>query len=366
MWKKIFQVVGVIAAILSLVPLIGADYWWIRVFDYLHMYFLGFTLLAIILYLFTFKRKLGTDYLFIGILIGCFVFQIFRAKNYLPFYPSEVEKQLNANAEQLTFYTANVLQKNTDGKKLFDEINKLQPDVIVFTETDRTWQAEIMNEVGEGYPYKVEQAQDNTYGMILYSKLELIDPQVNFMVDQGIPSIDTRIKTRKGDVIQLYAIHPTPPMPQHNPKSTDRDQELIKTAIRSYQSELPVVVMGDFNDVPWSDSTQLMKTIGKLLDVRIGRGAFNTFNAQSWLMSWPLDHILTSSDFRYIDAATGVGFGSDHYPLWATLSLEPQNKSDQRTDEPSKEEWQQAKKQLKQQGMESFTELPAAIQNLEN
>ncbi|MGB5981554.1 MAG: endonuclease/exonuclease/phosphatase family protein [Nonlabens sp.] len=364
MWRRTFQVIGIIAAVLSLVPLFGADFWWIRIFDYLHMYFMGFTFIAIILYFFTFKPKWVNDYIYIGILLGCFAFQVFRAIDYLPFYPSEVGAQENENATEITFYTANVLQKNTESKKLFEEINVKKPEIIVFTETDQVWQGKILNAIGADYPYKVEQPQDNTYGMILYSKLELVNPQVKFMVDDGIPSIHSEVMTDKGDKFQLFAIHPTPPMPQHNPKSTDRDQELMKTAIRSYNSEIPVVVMGDFNDVPWSDSTQLMKTIGKLLDARIGRGAYNTFNAQSFLMRWPLDHILSSSDFRYVDAATGVDFGSDHFPLWATLSLEPENKDNQRADEPSDSEWEQAKEQLNKQAFESFDKIPKKLHDM--
>ena len=68
MWRTILQVVGLIAAILSLIPLIGADYWWIRVYDFLHMYFTAFTLIAIIIYFFKFKPGWARDYLYIGIL----------------------------------------------------------------------------------------------------------------------------------------------------------------------------------------------------------------------------------------------------------------------------------------------------------
>ncbi len=364
MWRTIFQVIGLIAAILSLVPLFAADFWFIRVFDYLHMYFTGFTFIAIILYFFTFKPKWIQDYLYITVLLGCFAFQIFRAVDYLPFYPQEVEVAQNSSATQLTFYNVNVLQKNTESAKLFEELRELQPDVIVFMETDQIWADKISQEIKTNYPYRVEHPLDNTYGILLYSKLELVDPKVEFLIDQEIPSITTQLRTEKGELIQLYAIHPTPPMPQHNPKSTDRDKELIKTAIKAYNSELPVIVMGDFNDVPWSDSTQLTKSIGKLLDVRLGRGAFNTFNAKNMLMRWPLDHILSSSHFRYVDASTGVNFGSDHFPLWATLSLEPENRKAQEADEPTENQWKQAKDQLNAQDLESFTELPASIENL--
>lgn len=366
MWRRILQIVGIIAAILSLMPLLAADFWWIRILDFLHVYFTVLTFIAIVLYFFTFKPSWAKDYLYIGILLGCFAFQIFRISDYIAVFPAEVEQssdQVNSDQELLV-YTANVLEKNDKNEELFKEINELDPDLIVFTETDTKWQQAIKSDMGDRYPYKVEYPLSNTYGMIMYSKLELINPQVKFQVDPEIPSIHTQVVARNGQKFQVYAIHPTPPMPQHNPKSTDRDQELMKTAILSYKSELPVIVLGDFNDVSWSDSTQLTKTIGKLLDMRIGRGIYTTFNAKSYIMRWPLDHILTSADFRYKESGTGVKYGSDHFPLWVKLTLESDKKADQMPDEPTDTEWKQAKKQLKSAGLESFTELPAALENI--
>jgi endonuclease/exonuclease/phosphatase (EEP) superfamily protein YafD len=366
MWRKILQVVGLIAAILSILPLAAADFWWIRILDFLHVYFTIFTFAAILLYFFTFKRGLIKDYIYIGILLACFVFQIFRIMDYIAIYPIEVqESTAQATIEQeILVYTANVLEKNDKKEELFKELDELQPDLIVFTETDSKWQGWIKNDMGDRYPYKVEFPLSNTYGMIMYSKLELVDSKVEFQVDPEIPSIHTKVRMKTGEMIQVYAIHPTPPMPQHNPKSTDRDQELMKTAILSYNSELPVIVLGDFNDVSWSDSTQLTKTIGKLLDVRIGRGIYTTFNAQNWFMRWPLDHILTTADFRHKESGTGVKYGSDHFPLWVKLTLESDKKQDQVADEPDEEDWKQAEKQLKKAGLESFTELPAGLKNI--
>ncbi|MEP3970041.1 MAG: endonuclease/exonuclease/phosphatase family protein, partial [Nonlabens sp.] len=57
------------------------------------------------------------------------------------------------------------------------------------------------------------------YGMLVYSRLELSDTRIKFQVDPEIPSIDAKVRMKNGDLFQLFAIHPTPPMPQHNPLS---------------------------------------------------------------------------------------------------------------------------------------------------
>jgi endonuclease/exonuclease/phosphatase (EEP) superfamily protein YafD len=236
MWRKILQGIGILAAILSLLPLLAADFWWIRVFDFLHVYFTVFTLVALLIYFVTFNTSNIKDYVFVVILLSCFCFQLFRICDYLGVYRVEVqESTANIPAQdELMVYTANVLEKNDTSQPLIDEIKNLQPDIVVFTETNTKWQNKIQSGLGDLYDYKVSYPLDNTYGMILYSKLQLIDPQVKFQSDPEIPSIHTKVQMKNGEIIQVYAIHPTPPLPQHNPQSTDRDQELLKTAILTY------------------------------------------------------------------------------------------------------------------------------------
>lgn len=366
-WRKIFQALGLIAALLSLLPLIAADYWWIRVFDFPHLQLTGLTLLAIVVYFFTFRFKWINDYVYISILLGCFVFQFLKFIDFTPFVGFEVQES-TADIEKehvLSVYTANVLQKNEEGDKLYEEIKERDPDLIVFTETNNRWSDEIKYEIGEKYPFKIEQPQDNTYGMLVYSKLALTDSHIKFQVDPQIPSIHTKVIMRNGKPFQLYAIHPTPPMPQHNDMSTDRDKELMLTAIASYNSKIPVIILGDFNDVAWSNSTQLTKKIGKVLDLRIGRGFYNTYHAQYPIFRWPLDHILISPEFRIKDSGVGVNFQSDHYPSWAVFSFEPELANEQVPQEPTPDDWEQAKKQMKTSAIESLIDPPSTINNAE-
>ncbi|WP_405377693.1 endonuclease/exonuclease/phosphatase family protein [Nonlabens sp. Asnod3-A02] len=359
MWRKVFQVLGLVAALLSLLPLIAADYWWIRVFDFPHLQLTAFTLLAILLYFFTFKPKWINDYAYITVLLGCFAFQFFKIVDYTPLYPVEVEDSSSAISEDnyISIYTANVLQENKNTEELFKEIESKEPDLIVFTETNDRWSDAIKNRIGDSYPFKVEQPQENTYGMLVYSKLELSDTRIKFQVDPEIPSIDAKVRMKNENLFQLYAIHPTPPMPQHNPLSTDRDKELMLTAIASNKSKIPVIVLGDFNDVAWSHSTQLTKTVGKLLDLRIGRGFYSTYHAQYPLMRWPLDHILISPEFRLKKAGTGADFDSDHFPSWAVLTYEPELADQQKPIEPDEDDWKQAKKQLKTTDLQSLLDI---------
>lgn len=72
-----------------------------------------------------------------------------------------------------------------------------------------------------------------------------------------------------------------------------------------------------------------------LLDPRVGRGIFNTFNANNIVMRWPLDHLFVSEEFRIKEFNELGDVGSDHFPLYAELHFVPETKLDQTPEHPS-------------------------------
>ena len=84
-----------------------------------------------------------------------------------------------------------------------------------------------------------------------------------------------------------------------------------------------MVVCGDINDVAWSRTTRLFQKISGLVDPRKGRGMFSTFHARYPGVRFPLDHILHSTEFRLVEMRRLPYVGSYHFPVVATLSLEP-------------------------------------------
>lgn len=345
--KSFLQFFGILAITLTIVPFIAVDYWWIRVFDFPHVQLTILTLIAILAYFIRFDVKWFKDYVFISLLIGCFIFQLYKIYPYTPFGEKDVLAAVDHKPEDnLKVLISNVLQKNKESELLIEEVKAKDPDILLLCEVNQRWLDDVRS-VTSQYEYKLEEPLDNTYGMALYSKFPLEDSQIRFMVDDSIPSMHTIATIRSGKKIQIHAIHPTPPMPQHNPTSTDRDAEMMITAFMTLDRDKPTMVIGDFNDVAWSNTTKLFKEVSRTLDVRYGRGFFNTFNANNFLLRWPLDHIFISEEFRAVDVQRGNDVGSDHFPSYAELSLEPQNAAEQLPEEPSEQSLENAREQMK-------------------
>ncbi|WBL24064.1 endonuclease/exonuclease/phosphatase family protein [Zunongwangia sp. HGR-M22] len=345
--RRFLQVFGIIAIVLTIFPFVAADYWWIRVFDFPHVQLTILTGLALLLYFIKFNIRWTEDYVFVALLIACLVVQSGKIYPYTVLAEPELGDS-SIDKPSIKLLTANVLQKNKDHKSILAEVERLDPDLLILDETDAQWMKDVSPELSKKYPYKKEIPLDNTYGMLFYSKLKLIDPEVHYMVEDSIPSIDTKF-IFDGDTIQFYSIHPTPPMPQHNPSSSDRDAEMMRIALRTHHSKYPVIVMGDFNDVAWSQTTRLFRKVGGLLDLRIGRGFYNTFNAKNIIMRWPLDHVFTTEEFRVKRLEVGKDISSDHFPAFAEITFEPERANAQAPEPPTEDQLKNAQKQIKEE-----------------
>ena len=346
--KGFLQAFGLVAIILTLVPFIAADFWWIRVFDFPHIQLTILTMVALITYFIRFDIKRREDYIFVLVLGACFTYQLLKIFPYIPHGNHELmDVTPDSDGTDIKFYIANVLQDNENPDLLKQEIKNKDADILLFMETNTRWMNDLRPAVSD-YPHRVEVPLDNTYGMLLYSKLPLRNSEVKYLVDDSIPSIHAILQLPDGDEIQFYGIHPTPPMPQHNPSSTDRDAEMMLVAKGSKDNVLPVIVAGDFNDVAWSQSTQLFKDLSGLLDPRIGRGFFNTFNAKSFLMRWPLDHFFASDEFRLVDIQLGEDIESDHFPAYFVVRLEPEKAGEQTPEEPTQNQKESGEEQIQE------------------
>ncbi len=315
-----FFILGYLIVFFSILPLIKSDYWFIRVFDYPRSQKFWINIFVLVPFLFFAEYDKVHDLIFIGVLVLNGLYLLSLIWDYTPLASKQMKKTKDQNLESIKIFIANVLQDNRDSKMCNNAIKKHDPDIILLVETDEHWKREVESCLDE-YKYRVLQPQSNTYGMLLYSRLEIIEHELRHLVEPEIPSITAVVKTKNGKKFRFYCLHPKPPVPGESDVSTERDAEILIVGKEAKKSKLPVIVAGDLNDVAWSYTTNLFLKVSELLDPRIGRGFYSTFHANYWLLRWPLDHVFCSSHFYLKRLKRLRSIGSDHFPIFIEVAL---------------------------------------------
>jgi len=296
---------------------------------------------------FYFEQALWEWGFMLGVL-GCVAWHGYRIFPYTPL--GAVMVRMSSATEEgatVSLLISNVEQDNQEQDRWLEVVRQADADVILALEVNERW-AECLAQLEDEYPYVVRQPQDNFYGMMLLSRRPLIEPEVRFLVEETVPSIEVDVELETGAQIHLWGVHPRPPQPVKDQHTTDRDAEIMIVAqeIDEHEDNARTIVAGDFNDVAWSRTTDLFIQMSGLLDPRMGRGLYNTFHARYPFFRFPLDHIFHSSDFKIRDLTVLDYVGSDHFPVYAELNYEPEEAHEQPKPEASREEKREAEEKV--------------------
>jgi endonuclease/exonuclease/phosphatase (EEP) superfamily protein YafD len=346
LFKQFLEILGVAIVLFSIIPLIKNDYWIFRVFEYPRLQKLILNLAVVLCFAILFKADAKQDIVFLILTSLNAAYLIYKI---LPFTFLAKKKLLKAKSIDgkncFSIISSNVFQDNKNTTGCMQMLKKYEPDLILLLETDQYWH-DGTAELKKTYPYQVLIPLENTYGMMLYSRLKLINPLVRYRVDPEIPSIKTQVQLASGKIIDLYCVHPTPPVPGENSHSTERDKELLLVAKEVKADKKPALVVGDLNDVAWSYTTELFTKISGLLDPRIGRGFYNTFHAKHAFLRFPLDHVFCSTDFKFISLKRLENFNSDHFPILIKLQYELMAELEQEEPEAEQEDLELAHEKI--------------------
>lgn len=328
----------------TLLPMLSVDWWWVRIWDFPRLQLAVAYLLGLILLWLAADK--GWERLGLTAILGvAFLYQLTWIVPYLPLasVQTQAASSTDTNAS-LRIFIANVLMTNRAADPLRALIDPADPDVLILTEPDAWW-ADQLRELQQAFPYHISYPLDNTYGMLFYSRLPVVQSEVTFLIEPDIPSIRARLRLRSDALVELIAVHPRPPRPTVD--TAARDAERILVGHQAKSSPAPTIVVGDLNDVGWSQTTRLFQKISGLLDPRRGRGLYATYHADYPGLRYPLDHLFHSREFRLRRMAVLDHFGSDHFPLLVELSYEPERKREQELPRADEAERQQAQEKLK-------------------
>ena len=310
----------VILAVVSLLPLIETNTWWIRYLDFPRLQFAIAMSIVLALYLALRGRPRPRDWIVLVGALCALAYQIYKLHPYSGLVdPVAVAQAECREGQSVRIMVANVKRRNESADVFLDQVLATDPDLLLVMETDAWWD-ERLSSLSSRYRHQVQSIPDDHafYGMHLFSKLELISPEFDFFFGAVTPTVVTQVRLPGGEMVGFIGVHPRPPL-AWSQSTTMRDAHLLQAALRARQSDVPTIVAGDFNAVPWERINRRAMRIGRLLDPRVGRGLYATYDTESVLMSWPLDQILFQPRLTLQDFGTLPDFGSDHRAVVATL-----------------------------------------------
>lgn len=277
------------------------------------------------------------------------LWQCWRIAPYTRLWPLQVQDSEPGQEERcVTVLISNVLTPNRDAPALIAHIKQHQPDLVLTLESDDWWQQQLDDALADDWPHAVRIPLDNLYGMHLYSRLALEETEVNWLIQDDIPSIHTWLRLKNGERVKFHALHPRPPAPSESEESLWRDAELLLVGKEIHKRDEPTLVAGDLNDVAWSRTTRQFCRVSGMLDARRGRGMFSTFHAHHWFLRWPLDHIFVSEHFTLSHMERLADIGSDHFPILATLCFRPSRADEHENPEADADDWADARETIRE------------------
>ncbi|MGI9042370.1 MAG: endonuclease/exonuclease/phosphatase family protein [Gemmatimonadales bacterium] len=326
-----------------------SPHWFVRGWDYPRIQIALLTAASGTAYALWFSQGTALEWLFVAATAGCALWQIWKIFPYTSLAPVRVQQSKGGPAlSTVRLLVTNVLMENAQHDRLLQLIRESDPDVVLALETDEVW-ARALEPVRRTHPHVLRHPRDNYYGLILFSRLPLLEARVEFLVQDDVPSVHASFEVA-GERVFLYGLHPRPPEPIRDQDSTHRDAELVIVGRMIGEADgRPTIVAGDLNDVAWSPTSELFLRLSGLLDPRMGRGLYNSFNADNRLFRFPLDHVFHSNHFRLVELQRCGHIGSDHFPMLIELSYEPDAPAEQAETESEAGDAGEAQEKLEEQ-----------------
>ncbi len=206
----------------------------------------------------------------------------------------------------LTWLVANVLTSNPNRDELLALIQERKPDIVGLVETDAAWLDDLDGPLRE-YSYRILHPRDDNFGMALYSRKPLVNPQVQD--SSAVPTIAATVKMDARE-IDLVLVHVLPPVSKSY--TNTRNEQLARMGALGVSSERGLVVAGDFNATPYSAAFR--HSFSRDHFRRLG-GVSGTFPAgMPGIFRIPIDHVLISGAVQGRQEIERP-IGSDHLPF---------------------------------------------------
>ena len=297
---------------LTLVSLLPGNWWFVRLIDLIREPAMYLSLVLAVAALLVGRWR--------GWLVGGFVviaaLQLMRIWPYVALAPTTLNMSQVEGADCFTVLSLNVKMRNEQYGRVADMIAREQPDVLLLMEPDESWARALAPSLA-AYDFRLSKPLDNAYGMIFASNLPVRAARMVTNTSADTPTLYASLDAGRGEPFDFIGLHPRPPVPGQDTRK--RDANIARAGAKTLDGHADAVVMGDFNDVPWSRTTTAFRARGGWRDPRIGRGSFPTFPAGYIYAGWPLDQLMVKGLLKIASFDRLQNVGADHLPMFARV-----------------------------------------------
>lgn len=206
----------------------------------------------------------------------------------------------------------NVNTKLGEVTEIQSYLHEIDADLIVLQEVDHGFLARLQPVLQASYPHQVLEPRSDNFGIALFSKYPLDNPQVVNLGEVAVPSIFSGVQLPGDATFYLMATHPVPPV--NRQYTLWRNLQLLELADRVPVSGA-VLLIGDLNVTPWSPHFKSFLAKSGLYDSMRGFGIQTSWPTNLWPLRIPIDHCLYNDQVRILNRQIGPKLSSDHYPV---------------------------------------------------
>lgn len=273
--------------------------WWFTLFDFFRFQYIVLSFGLLVWSIFDQSYGFAVVNLFTALI------NIHRIRHFLPRF----QRAVTAGKKDLL--SINAFKENDDFVKLSQMLLKTDPEVLLIMEVTDALE-DGLRDIINNYEYRLQHPVRDGFSICLLSKHEMMNPDVTFHGPSDTPLLRAAIEIH-GKKYEVFSAHPKPAL---NKKWYEERRSYFHQIIPIIlDAEHPVIVLGDFNSVPWERHFTNFLDKTKLKPTLKDKGYKVTWPKYFLPMGIPMDHILMGYDIAHKDLDVGPDVNSDHYPI---------------------------------------------------
>lgn len=152
-----------------------------------------------------------------------------------------------------------------DFDQVKSEMNKAEVEVISFQELTPDWDYRLKEELEAQYPYTKSIVRIDPYGMAIYSKVPFATERTFQCGDKSYLDISVKKDNEPFELISSYL---TPALEQNSIATASQQLKTIASQVK--HAEHPVLALGEYNMVYWTNEIREFTTSAALTNSRRG------------------------------------------------------------------------------------------------